>query len=144
MKQRSASVTMIVLTVLWMWSFAFAADSLERRLLDVGKGAMDCGRTHQGEKDHRAVVQCVEKQFRDGQPFRVRFDDACIDTICSWGIIRGEAGGAIEMIGFDPKACDPANDTDVWCGTKSVPCEQPKLIVKGDKLKLSCGQDYIF
>jgi len=117
----------------------FAEDSLDRRLRAQSPDAIDCGRTDDRSANRKAVLGCAMAPFEAGVPFRVRFDNSCVNSACSWGLFRDKPGGTVQVVPFDPKACNPANDTDPWCGTfGAAPCRNPKLQLKRKKLEVVC------
>ena len=121
-----------------------AEDALDRRMRALGPDAQDCGRTDRSAPNRAKVLECVESQVQAGTPFRVRFDDTCIDAICMWGLLREKPEGQLRLVPYDPQACTPGNDTDPWCGTFAVvPCKNPRASVRGKSLQLDC-EDYVF
>ena len=93
---------------------AIAEDSLERRMRALSPKAHDCGNIDRSGADRGKVLECVKSQVAAGTPFRVRFDDICIDSVCAWGVVREEQDGPFRLVSYDPKMCAPAvaNDTD--------------------------------
>lgn len=139
MKRRHRAIGLALLCFAATLPEVLAEDSLDRRLRAQSPEATDCGRASDDSAARKTVVHCAVAQFEAGGPFRARFDNRCIDGVCSWGLFRDKRGAAVQVVPFDPKTCNPTNDSDPWCGTfGAAPCKNPKLQSKGKRLEVLC------
>ena len=128
--------------------FAIAEDPLDRRLQAIAHTGTNCGRIGEGGSPRATVVACVTKHFTSNRPFRARIDGYTEDSHGGLGLVLedsgGNRGGAFFVVEFDSIGCGAKNATDPYCGTMVRQCNRPQISPEGERLRVTCRNEYTF
>lgn len=129
-------------------SVAAAEDPLDRRLISLGHGGVDCGRIGERGVPRAEVVACVTQHLKTNRPFRARLDTAMIDSFGGIGLVLEDIGdkhgGAFFVVEFDSMGCGAERASDPYCRTVIRQCQLPRLIPADGRLTVSCNNKYRF
>jgi hypothetical protein len=136
------------LGVVLAFGITVAEDPLDRRLQAIALTGTDCGRIGEGGSLRSTVVACVTRHFTSNRPFRARVDGYTEDSHGGLGLaledMGGNRGGAFFVVDFDSIGCGAKNATDPYCGTVVRECRRPQIIPEGERLKVTCRNEYVF
>ena len=136
----------VALGVVLAFGVTVAEDPLDRRLQAIAHAGTDCGRIGEGGSPRSTVVACVTKHFTSNRPFRARVDGYTEDSHGGLGLILedmgGNRGGAFFVVDFDSIGCGAK--TDLYCGTVVRQCNRPQIVPEGERLKVTCRNEYVF
>jgi hypothetical protein len=107
----------------------------ESRVLS-GHHATDCGRV-QVRGNPETATECALKAFREGRPFRVRYDLQGIDSDVSAGLVYTPEGKLYALV-FDGDPSGQGGTSWSRQRTEKLPCPVPFQVYVNPRRRLNC------